>query len=121
MEQYCKTIHIEGKTACEMIRTQYFPAVFEYVSSLALSIKDLKVSGGSSGVLERLLARCTESLESAERKLFELENAIQKAFRTRHLKERAILYRDEVLSTIYSVRIDIDALRGCCSFYLFFL
>lgn len=107
-EQYVKHINIEAKTAIQMVKRQYLPAVIRFTTDLGAS---LSAVGKYGAVQQDLLARVSDLLGSAARKLGKLEVETAKAQRMEKLEKQAAAYRDRVLPAILSLREDIDALE----------
>jgi glutamine synthetase len=111
VEQYCKQINIEARTALDMVRTLYIPAVVSYVSDLAASVCVVQDAGASAAVQKVLLDRATALLESAYEKTEHLDQAVNKARSISTLRRQAVFYRDEVMGAMHDLRADIDALE----------
>ncbi len=111
VEQYCKQINIEARTALDMVRTLYLPAVVGYVSDLAASVCVVQDAGGSAAVQKDLLEKATGLLESAYAKTDRLDRAAHKARTITALRRQAVFYRDEVMVAMKDLRADIDALE----------
>jgi len=111
MEQYCKAINIEGRSAVEMAKTQYIPAVIEYCAFLAESIGKIKSVGVSVKVQEALLKEINSYLESAQEKVVKIERALKMARDFDDLVKEAVVYRDDAATGILELRKDIDKLE----------
>lgn len=111
MEQYCKSINIEGRAAVEMTKTQYIPAVIDFITSLAENIAKVKAVGVSSKVQEGVIAEVTKYLESAQAKVTVVESSLAKAQGEDDIEKKAVIYRDGVLAGITELRADIDKLE----------
>ncbi len=111
VEQYCKQINIEARTALDMVRTQYIPAVIGCISDLAASVCVVQDAGGSASVQKELLDRATALLESAHAKIGCLDQAVKQARTISALRKQAVFYRDVVLAAMRDLRADIDELE----------
>ncbi|MDZ4165733.1 MAG: glutamine synthetase III [Smithellaceae bacterium] len=107
-EQYAKHINIEAKTAIQMVKRQYIPAVISFTTDLGTS---LNAVGKYGSVQKDLLTRVSALLGSAAEKLSKLEAETAKAQGIEKLEKQAAAYRDRVLPAILSLREDIDALE----------
>ncbi|HDT15693.1 MAG TPA: glutamine synthetase type III [Firmicutes bacterium] len=111
LEQYAKIINIEGMTALRMSKTQYIPAVINFISQLADSAVSAKASGTGANTQKKILKITTELLDSAFEKTATLEKAISEAANAGDTTAIAEAYRDKVFTACASLRKDIDALE----------
>lgn len=109
VEQYAKHINIEAQTAMQMVRRQYFPAVFRFMTELGNSVSS---AGTRATVQKNLLDRVSLLLESADKNLQVLESETLKANAIESAEQRSQAFRDKVFSTLGAVRKDIDALES---------
>lgn len=120
LEQYAKQINIESRTASDMVKTLYIPAVNKFLSQLADTVSKLKElnltfkvqDGIPFKTQEDILRNTQEILETAYEKLIELENETMKAKGITDVMEKARAYRFKVFKTIQELRISIDILEG---------
>jgi len=115
LEIYAKHINIEARTAINMVKTQYIPAVISYTGKLAKTVNDLKSAGASTDVQSALLTKINDLLKSASKKVATLEAERTKAEGIGHAKERAEAYHDKVFPAQTDLRADIDALETIVS------
>ena len=111
VETYAKHINIEAKTAIQMARNLYIPAVIAYGRELAESISILKAVGSSAEVPSALLSRITGYLGAAAQKLEKLEAETAAAAKIEQTEKRAEAYRDRVFPAQAALREEIDALE----------
>jgi glutamine synthetase len=111
IEHYCKHINIEARTAIDMVRTQYIPAIIAYTQELAGTIGLLKAAGSPADVQAALLARISELLASASKKAEVLESETAAAHAIPETEKRAKAFRDKVFEAHVALRGDIDALE----------
>ncbi|HOJ63007.1 MAG TPA: glutamine synthetase III [Spirochaetota bacterium] len=111
LEQYCKVINIEGKTAVRMVKTQYIPAVIKYQNILSENILKLKEIGVSVESQSNLLKNIGSLLDKCYKKVEEIEKSLEKAHSTGDIEKEAIIFRDEVLTGITELREYIDTLE----------
>lgn len=112
MKRYSQTINIEGRVAVEMVKTQYFPAIAEYLNVLADGILKLKEVGISFKVQEALAKEISRYFEVGYDKLHMLEEALKLAQKEDDLTKQAFLYRNQVLKGIEEIRSPIDQLEA---------
>ena len=98
LENYCKTVNIEGHTMVDMVRKNYLPAIEGYLYSLAKATSLMK--SVSSHV------RCNYEISTMER-LSELTDAILE--RTELLEEalKGLAGHEDIISTSQAVRDDV--------------
>jgi len=113
LETYCKLINIEAQTAAHMVNRQYIPAVIEFTTQLADSIKSLKAAlpKASSEAQKSILLETSKLLASAKNKTVILEATAKKAKDVAVLQKRAEFYRDKVMKAMADLRSDIDQLE----------
>ena len=112
LEQYAKQINIEALTALDMVKSQYLPAVMEFVAQLAGDISTLKDISVSTKVQSELLNKSISLMESASKKVFDLEKNLEKAQGISDVSKQAKAYRDKVFTAMGSLREDIDSLEA---------
>lgn len=110
-EQYCKVIHIEGKTALEMIKTLYIPVALKYSSLLAQNMKELKKLKISYKVPKKILEKITLLLEKIQEKTEKLKHHLEIVLQIEELEEKALFFKNQVLFYYTSVREEIDQLE----------
>jgi glutamine synthetase len=111
VETYAKQINIEALAAIDMVKKQFLPAGLEYATFLAESIASFKAVSVSAQVQEDLLKKINALLSSAYKNLTKLEAAADKAQNTGDTVQKAEAYRDKVVTTMKTLRADIDALE----------
>ena len=112
LEHYVKHVNIEARSAVQMVKRQYLPAVIEFTQNLAKTVSKLKSIAVPAKVQRELLGKVSDLLESAAEKLAILENSIEKAHAVKDLIKRAEAFRDKVVIAASDLRKDIDALEG---------
>ncbi len=112
VEQYAKQINIEGRTAVNMCRKQYIPAVIEFVNGLAETVARIKHAGAfDASVSEALLGKALAKLSSVDVNLVLLEKALDRAASEEGVTKKAEICRDEVVTALAGLRTDVDALE----------
>ena len=111
VETYAKQINIEALAAIDMVKKQFIPAAIEYATFLADSIASFKAVSVSASVQEDLLEKLGSLLASSYKNLAKLEAAMVKTQTIADTVKRAEGYRDKVVTTMQTLRVDIDALE----------
>jgi glutamine synthetase len=107
-EQYAKHINIEARTAIQMVKRQYIPAIITFATELGSSIS---VLGKQAVVQKGLLDQVSSLLTSAGKKLATLESETSKAQEITKVDKQAAAFRDKVMPALVDLRQDIDALE----------
>ncbi len=108
LEQYSKRINIEAQASIQMVRKQYIPSVIRFITELGASIN---AAGQYSSVQKELLEQASNLLQSANKKVQNLENETLKAKDVKSAEKQAIAYRDNICPLLSSLRSDIDELE----------
>jgi glutamine synthetase len=111
VEAYAKQINIEALTAIDMVKKQFIPATAEYATFLADSVASFKAVSVAAPVQEDLLKKLGALMVSAYKNLGKLEAATAKAQETADTVKKAETYRDKVVTSMQTLRTDIDALE----------
>jgi glutamine synthetase len=111
VEAYAKQINIEALTAIDMVKKQFIPATAEYATFLADSVASFKAVSVAAPVQEDLLKKLVALMVSAYKNLGKLEAATAKAQETADTVKKAETYRDKVVTSMQTLRTDIDALE----------
>ncbi len=114
LENYCKTLHIEGKTMLDMIKKDIIPAVTAYckeLSETALSKKSLcpQVSCVTEESIVTLLSELSAGVFEKTQKL---EAALSHTEQISDIKAQAESYRDEVIPAMEALRKDADEIES---------
>jgi len=110
LENYCKTVNIEGLTMVDMARKEILPAIGAYVNELATTYaaKSSIVPGVAGkhekSVIERL-SILTDEIDAA---VADLEAALIKYKTITDVAEAAAVIRDEILTKMTALRIPCD-------------
>ncbi len=112
LDSYCKVLHVEAQTLAEMSRKEILPAVSAYIRSLSESVIALRaVDAEKPCRFEREeIAQLSRHVDAAYEKLLRLEGAIRALPRGDTL-DRALFYRDHVLSGMEDLRQDLDEME----------
>ncbi|MBR1813678.1 MAG: glutamine synthetase III [Lachnospiraceae bacterium] len=110
LENYCKTVNIEGHTMVDMVRKNYLPAIEGYVGSLAKTASLMQSVRGKVkchyevSTMERLSELTDEILESVEK----LEEALAGLNRYDTIIKTSEAVRDDVLPKMDVLRKFVD-------------
>ena len=117
LQAYCKIINIEGKTMLDMAKKDILPVVSEYTQTLSNTIiAKTAVSKKIDCSYEReLLEEISSLIASAYKYVKALEIALNKTKTIANVTERAVYYKDEVISLMNNLRADVDALENLVS------
>jgi len=104
-ESYCKTVHIEGLTMVDIVKSKIFPACIGYQNELAGLLEKKKALGGFEFNLEQHLLKNISKLSADMlEKLTTLENALVEA-------KSPNQYKNNVLKTMSELRVIVDELE----------
>ncbi|MEF9952226.1 MAG: glutamine synthetase III [Clostridium sp.] len=114
LEEYTKQINIEALTMIEMSKREITPSVIDYIGNIADSIN--KVNSINSAIdtsaQEALLEKLTSIYNNFSKELAKLEKANNNAKSVSgDILNKAMYYRDEVLSTMRNLRVYGDELE----------
>ncbi len=108
IENYCKTVSIEGNTASDMVRRDILPAISEYTNSLVDKIYKKNELGLSSKYDLQTASKLSELTESIYDKVNELDQLREKVAGVKIGLQQAELIRDELIPLMNSIRKDVD-------------
>jgi glutamine synthetase len=109
LEQFAKHLNIEALTAIQMTRRLYIPAVITFMTELGHSIDQC---GKHTSVQKAILDEAGPLLESAFRKVNDLEKETARAKVAEGVEKQAAAFRDRIRPRLAALREDIDALEG---------
>jgi len=117
MENYCNMLHIEALTMIEMVKKDIYPAVLEYMATVASAIKTKEsISDAISHDSETALLKQLSSLADAlMKKCATLEDSLSSAEKSEDIKEQADYYRDVVFVGMQEMRAVADELETITS------
>ena len=110
LENYCKTVNIEGHTMVDMVRKGYLPAIEEYLYSLARttslmrSVSDRVKCNYEVSTMERLSELTDYILERVK----DLEKALEDLKGYENVLETSVAVRDDVLPKMEHLRKHVD-------------
>lgn len=110
LENYCKTVNIEGLTMVDMVRKNYLPAIEGYVFSLAKSAKAVQSISKKAHcryeekTIDRLSLLADEILDKVDA----LESSLEKLKGYDNIIETSEAIRDDVLPRMEDLRSSVD-------------
>ena len=110
---YSKVINIEAKAMIDIASKYIIPVVIEYITSLAMSINEVKKASPLTVVCvqEELLQEASVLLSDARNALKKLMEVTDKAEIMRKGRESAEFFRSEVVPVMEELRVPIDKLE----------
>ncbi len=112
-EIYAKKINIEAKTMIDIIRKQIIPAVIHYTTTLAQSVNEVRGACEAADVSTQtqMLLEVSDLLTQARINLSKLEQAESEGVDMPGGRERAVFYRDHVVTAMEALRKPVDKLE----------
>ena len=112
LDSYCKVLHMEALTLLEMSRKEILPAVSAYVRDLSDSVLTRReVSSRAACRFETEEAEhLGDCIDRAYEKILALEKDMKEIPKENSL-EKAVFYRDHVLSGMESLRFELDEME----------
>ena len=113
LENYCKTLHIEGMTMVEMARRDILPAVTGYLTDLCREVKLKKEAAPACPAAreEKLIGRISALCDALSERTEKLEALLPEAEDCLPMQERAAFYRRKVFAAMEEVRAAADELE----------
>ena len=113
LENYCKKINIEAQTMARMVRARFIPAIIEYSTTVATSIRTkLDVLADLDMEIEKtLLTRLNGGLKAIGCGVDKLEASLGQAAQVEELQERANFYLESVLPIMNALRSEVDQME----------
>ena len=110
LENYCKTVNIEGHTMVEMVRKNYLPAIEKYLYSLAKTTSLMKsVSGNVSCEYEiSTMERLSQLTDYILNRVKDLEEALEELKGYDDIIKTSEAIRDDVLPKMEHLRKHVD-------------
>jgi len=113
-ENYCNYMQIEARTALYMLKREILPAVSKYCSGLASNAAAIKnISSDIDCSYETdILAKLKAAHQNAYNLSVELADMLAKADSMANTVDRAIFYKENVISHIDSIRTHVDFMEA---------
>lgn len=110
LENYCKTVNIEGLTMVDMVRKNYLPAIEGYVFSLAKSAKAVQSISKKAHCRyeEKTIDRLSLLADDILDKVDALESSLEKLKGYDNIIETSEAIRDDVLPRMEDLRSSVD-------------
>ena len=110
LENYCKTVNIEGHTMVDMVRKNYLPAIESYLFSLAQTTSVMKsVSGNVKCNYEiSTMERLSELTDYILERVKDLEKALEDLKDAGSIRKTSELIRDDVIPKMEHLRKHVD-------------
>jgi len=109
VEQYNKTVNVEGQLMVLMANRYILPAALEYQKQVAQSVAAVKQAGGKSVEGKKLLDRVTKLTDKLKGNTDKLEKTL--AHESGSAEKHAKHYRDSVIPAMNAVRDAADELE----------
>ncbi len=114
LENYIKTIQVEGLTALKMAKTQIYPAACEYLSKVSSEVVAAKNAGldveflaDDANMLAKLVKQMNEQMNQLDTNINKAQKADCDIF------EQAVIWRDDVFGTMQTLREVVDQIETC--------
>ena len=117
LENYCKTVNIEGHTMVDMVRKNYLPSIEEYLFHLARTTSMMKsVSQHVKCNYEiSTMERLSELTDYILERVKDLEKALEDLKKYDDIIEMSAFIRDDVLPKMEHLRKHVDEAEMLCS------
>lgn len=111
LENYSKVINIEALTMLDMAKKQLLPAGIQFTKELCDTVSAKKSLGLDGGAEEKLLNKVASLTSGMDSAIADLDNKILNAKDYEESLELAKYYRNEVFSSMQSLRAVVDELE----------
>ena len=110
LENYCKTVNIEGQTMVDMARKEILPAVEAYARDLAdtCAVKQAAAPGVSGRYEKKTIAKLSTLADEIDEATDALESALIKYNTVSDVTEAACMIRDVILQKMAELRVVCD-------------
>ena len=110
LENYCKTVNIEGQTMVDMARKEIIPAVEAYARDLAdtCAVKQAAAPGVSGRYEKKTIAKLSTLADEIDEATDALESALIKYKTVSDVTEAACMIRDVILQKMAELRVVCD-------------
>ena len=117
MENYCKTINIEGLTASEMIRRDILPAISSYIKNLSetVTLRNSALGSSKKSYEEAVITRLTDISANVYNLTNNLDEKLITAKDVKNIKDKAEVYKSAVISLMDKIRVLVDEAERLCS------
>ena len=108
LESYTKTIQVEALTALKMAKNEIFPSCINYLNIVASTLNNVKEL---NDFLKKEVRELSALISLMQDKIENLENEVNKAKYIKDIKEKAVCFRDNVLTSMNELRKIVDSLE----------
>ena len=108
LENYIKTIQVEALTALRMTKNEIYPACINYLNTVATTCNNVKFH---NEFLIEEVKELSGLIAIMHERINKLETEVEKAQSILDLKEKALSFRDNVLTSMNSLRKVVDVLE----------
>ena len=111
-QRYYKQAIIEARSAMRMVKTEYFPAIMNYIGKLAKSIKNLKKIDCEPKIQLAILDKINSHFSIAYNCLNTLSKTMYDITHSDNDREKAELCATELSKNLSDLRVEIDSLEN---------
>lgn len=112
LDNYIKTIQVEGLTALKMAKSQIYPAVCDYLAKLSSEVVTTKEAGLDVDFLVEDANKLASQVKLMKEQMVTLENNIAVAQKCdEDIFTQAVIWRDDVFGTMQALRETVDAIE----------
>ena len=112
LDNYIKTIQVEGLTALKMAKSQIYPAVCDYLAKLSSEVVTTKEAGLDVEFLVEDANKLAAQVKLMKEQMTTLENNIVAAQKSdEDIFTQAVAWRDDVFGTMQVLRETVDAIE----------
>ena len=110
LENYCKTVNIEGHTMVDMVRKDYLPAIEDYLYSLANTTSAMKAVSSNVKCNYEIstMERLSELTDYILERVKDLEKALEDLKQYNDIVQTAEVIRDDVIPKMEHLRKHVD-------------
>ena len=108
LDGYTKTLQVEALTSLKMVKNEIYPACIKYLNTVATTFNNV---GKYNNFLEKEVIELSNLLSLVQERVSTLEKEVEQAKIIINNKEKAIYYRDNVLTSMTKLREVVDKLE----------
>ena len=108
LDGYTKTLQVEALTSLKMVKNEIYPACIKYLNTVATTFNNV---GKYNNFLEKEVIELSNLLSLVQERVSTLEKEVEQAKTIINNKEKAIYYRDNVLTSMTKLREVVDKLE----------
>lgn len=112
LETYCKTMQVEASTSLKMAKNEIYPAIITHLNNLTNTCINLKELELDNNYLVQEIKELSKLTNQMQTQMNNLENTIISIKKTSLSNiEKAIKYRDEVVTSMDKLRVIVDTIE----------